>query len=224
MLFLHGCSIGITPNYYDGNTVSNNHTLSLGKFPICNFLNDAYKNWLAQNSLNVLGATITTDDMNVLNNIINGVVSTSIAIGSGNIAGAGLTVVGSVEGVISSLIQKNAHEMIPSTVRGQLNLGDLNNASGNNTFHFYKMTIKQEYAKIIDEFFSMYGYKINLVKIPSLFGRSNWNYLKTKNVNLVGNIPQKDLEELKEMFNRGVTIWHSANTFLDYSQNNTIIS
>lgn len=224
MLFLHGCSIGITPNYYDGNTVSNNHTLALGKFPICNFLNDAYKNWLAQNSLNVLGATITTDDMNVLNNIINGVVSTSIAVGSGNIAGAGLTIVGSVEGVISSLIQKNAHEMIPSTVRGQLNLGDLNNASGNNTFHFYKMTIKQEYAKIIDEFFSMYGYKINLVKIPSLFGRSNWNYLKTKNVNLIGDIPQKDLEELKEMFNRGVTIWHSANTFLDYSQNNTIIS
>ena len=172
----------------------------------------------------MLGATITTDDMNILNNIINGVVSTSIAIGSGNVAGAGLTVVGSVEGVISSLIQKNAHEMIPSTVRGQLNLGDLNNASGNNTFHFYKMTIKQEYARIIDEFFSMYGYKINLVKIPSLFGRSNWNYLKTKNVNLIGEIPEKDIEELKEMFNRGVTIWHNANTFLDYSQNNTIIS
>lgn len=95
---------------------------------------------------------------------------------------------------------------------------------GNNTFHFYKMSIKQEYAKIIDDYFSMYGYKVNEIKVPNLNTRTNWNYIKTQNINLVGNMPQKDADELKEIFNTGVTLWHNPSTFLDYSQSNTIVT
>ena len=44
--------------------------LQLGKFPICNFQNDMYTNWLTQNSINVLGQTITSDDMNIAGNVL----------------------------------------------------------------------------------------------------------------------------------------------------------
>ena len=95
---------------------------------------------------------------------------------------------------------------------------------GKNDFFFYGMSIKKQYAKIIDDYFSAYGYKINDVKIPNITGRTNWNYVKTINCNILGDIPQEDLQTLKDMFNSGITFWHNASTFLDYSQSNSIIS
>ena len=76
---------------------------------------------------------------------------------------------------------------------------------------------------LIDNFFTMYGYKVNNTKIPNITGRRNWNYVKTVDCNIEGYIPQEDLNEIKGMFNNGVTIWHNPATFLDYSQNNDII-
>lgn len=96
----------------------------------------------------------------------------------------------------------------------------LTHVRGRNGFSFYKMSIKQEYAKIIDDFFSMFGYKVNEVKIPNVTGRQNWNYVKTVDANILGDIPQEDMQKLKDIFNSGVTFWHNPNTFLDYSQSN----
>lgn len=96
----------------------------------------------------------------------------------------------------------------------------LTHVRGRNGFSFYKMSIKQEYAKIIDDFFSMFGYKVNEVKIPNVTGRQNWNYVKTIDANILGDIPQEDMQKLKDIFNSGVTFWHNPNTFLDYSQSN----
>lgn len=114
------------------------------------------------------------------------------------------------------------HSLTPNSARGNINGGDINTCSKKNGFFFYKMNIKQEYAKIIDDFFTMYGYKVNQVKIPNITGRPNWNYVKTLEANILGDIPQQDLQELKNILNSGVTFWHNSNTFLDYSQNNSI--
>ena len=85
------------------------------------------------------------------------------------------------------------------------------------------MSIKAEYARMIDDYFSAFGYKVNRNKVPNITGRSNWNYVETANCNIIGNIPQEDLDEIKQMFNSGVTIWHKTGYFMDYSQNNTIV-
>ena len=86
------------------------------------------------------------------------------------------------------------------------------------------MTIKQEYARIIDNFFSAYGYRVNSYKLPNLTGRTYWNYIKTIGCNITADIPQEDLQEIKDMFDNGITLWHDTSKFLDYSQNNTIVS
>lgn len=219
-----GCSINITPTNYNGNATSDNDAIQLGKFPICNYLNDMYTNWLTQNSINILGSTFTTDDINIANSALSGVASTATNLAVGNYMGAGMSVAGGLSGVTNSLIQKKQHNMIPATVNGQLNSADINVASGNNTFHFYKMSVRYEYAKIIDDFFSAFGYKINDVKLPNITGRTNWNFVKTVNCNITGDIPQEDVQTLKNMFDEGVTFWHNPSTFLDYSQTNSIVS
>ena len=85
---------------------------------------------------------------------------------------------------------------------------------------FLKYSIKQQFAERIDKFFDMYGYLTNTVKIPNLNNRPNWNYIKTIGANIIGDIPQMDLQTIKDIFNNGVTLWHNSTTFLDYSQNN----
>jgi hypothetical protein len=69
----------------------------------------------------------------------------------------------------------------------------------------------------------MFGYKVNRVKVPNITGRRNWNYVKTIGCYIDADIPQTDLEQIKEMFDRGITLWHNPATFVDYSQNNDII-
>jgi hypothetical protein len=85
------------------------------------------------------------------------------------------------------------------------------------------MSIKAEYARCADEFLSQFGYKCNRVKVPNITGRRNWNYVKTVGCYIEADIPQDDLQNIKNMFDRGITFWHNPATFADYSQNNDII-
>ena len=135
----------------------------------------------------------------------------------------GINYLGGSIGIKNTMAEIYKHSLSPFTAKGNTNGGDINTCSGRNGFSFYNMSIKQEYAKIIDNFFSTYGYKINDVKIPNITGRQNWNYVKTIDANILGDIPQEDLQTLKDILNSGVTFWHNPSTFLDYSQNNPII-
>jgi hypothetical protein len=59
--------------------------------------------------------------------------------------------------------------------------------------------------------------------MPNVIGRRNWNYVETIGCYIDGDVPQGDMQEIKDMFNKGVTFWHNPSTFADYSQNNDII-
>lgn len=85
---------------------------------------------------------------------------------------------------------------------------------------FTRYSIKRQFAERIDKFFDMYGYLTNTLKVPNLNNRPNWNYIKTIGCNIIGDIPQNDLQTIKSIFDNGITLWHNTSTFLDYSQNN----
>lgn len=215
-----GGSIKCVPVNYGNSSLNNEEEgIMAGKFPTLSWSQDLYTNWLTQNGVNlsvglskeVLGTTAGNADLSLGEKITT------------KMAGMGMNIVGGSVGIRNKLAEVYAHSLSPLTAKGNTNGGDINTCSHKNGFTFYKMSIKQEYAKVIDNFFSMYGYKVNEVKIPNITGRSNWNYVKTVDINLLGNIPQEDMQKLKDIFNKGVTLWHNASTFLDYSQSNGII-
>ena len=201
--------------YYDNNLNSEEEGLIAGKLPTLNWSDDEYTNWLTQNSVNialgVASAGIT---------IVGGL--GMMATGGGAVAGAGAVVNGAMS-IANELGAVYQHSLQPNSAKGNVNGGDINVCDHKNGFYFYKMTIKEEYARIIDNYFSMFGYKINRVKVPNITGRSNWNYVKTINCNFDGDIPQTDLNIIKQMFDNGVTLWHNPSTMYDYSQSNNII-
>lgn len=209
-----GASVKLVPSNYKNTQETNNEEegLMAGKFPTLSWSNDEYINWLTQNSVNI-GLGVTSNLMTIAGGL------GMIASGGGALAGASAVVSGGM-GIANTMGQIYEHSLTPNSARGNINGGDINTCSQKNGFFFYKMSIKQEYAKIIDDFFSMFGYKVNEVKIPNIMGRENWNYVKTIDANITANIPQEDLQEIKDIFNNGVTFWHNPRTFLDYAQSN----
>lgn len=203
-----GGSIKCLPKNYKGELYAEQEGIMCGKFPTCSWVNDTYTNWLTQNAVNI-GVGIASSGLNMI-----GAVATNNPMNYAN----------SVLGIVQSVGQIYEHSIIPNSAQGNTNGGDINVCSLKNSFYFLKKSIKKEYAKIIDDFFTMYGYKVNAVETININKRTYYDYIKTIGCNIVGNIPQKDLEEIRKMFDNGLTIWHNPSYFLDYSVNNTIVS
>lgn len=71
-----------------------------------------------------------------------------------------------------------------------------------------KKQITPEYQKKLSDFFHMFGYKKNEVKIPNLHTRQSFNYVQTQNASITGNLNNQDLLMIKQVFNIGITLWH----------------
>lgn len=217
-----GCSIRTIPISYKKLSDTNSslkcfdYGINSGKFPVCSWSNDAYTNWLTSNTVNIGFKTVGG---------IVGVVGGAalMATGAGATIGAGM-LAGGVGMITDTVKEIYNHSLIPDQASGNTNSGDVTYSTGKTNITAYKMTIRNEMAQVIDNFFSMFGYKVNRVKIPNITGRTNWNFVKTIDCNIHAFIPQKDCIEIKNMFNAGVTFWHNPSTFLDYSQTNNIVS
>lgn len=74
-----------------------------------------------------------------------------------------------------------------------------------------EMSITDEYKQKLGDYFAMFGYKQNkIIDINRSFLRSRYyyNYIRTVGVNIGGNIPDKYLNKIKNIFDNGVTLWH----------------
>jgi len=197
-------------NYEIGNGVGNDEefemALTLSNFPLGSYTYDAYKEWVATKGLQNAMA------------IAGGAISTIAGAATGNALMAG----GGIAAVSSALLQRNAASVQPPVSRGNINSADANFSQGLNDFILYPKSIRYEYAEIIDEFFDMFGYATNRLKVPNVTGRGCWNYVKTIDVNITGPVPVDDMQKLKAVFDNGVTFWHDGDKVADYSQDNTV--
>ena len=100
------------------------------------------------------------------------------------------------------------------------NMADNVNLQGGNAMFNYgyknmniKFIYKQitpEYINLLQDYFGKYGYKVHRVKVPNIHTRESWNYIQTVGANIVGNIPQMFIDALEQLFNQGITIWHTT--------------
>lgn len=208
-----GMSIRLVPQNYNGTVDNQSEGLNLAKFPICSWNSDVFTNWLTQNGVNVGLSAVGS-----VGTIAGGV--GLMMTGAGALAGAG-AIANGLMGVANTVGQVYQHSLQPNQLNGNSNSGDVSFASNETTFCIYGRSIRYEYAKIIDNYFSMYGYKVNSVKIPNINTRKNWNFVKTINCHIMGNIPQSNLLEIQNAFDNGITLWHNPSTIYDYSQDNS---
>ena len=238
-----GSTKAIPQNYLNiGSGNALDYSVTGAKFPVCSWASDSYTNWLTQNAVNMDMQWQTTmlhglaeSGTSALEGAVGGAMLGAMSGGVGAIPGAIIGALGAGAGTAASIpsslisvareqhLAKTQANMVPDQVHGNLNAGDFLWAKYKSPFTYIPMSIKAEYARCIDEFFSQFGYKCNRVKVPNITGRRNWNYVKTVGCYIEADIPQDDLQNIKNMFDRGITFWHNPATFADYSQNNDII-
>lgn len=226
----------LVPAGYKGYSGENpDEMLQITGFPMCSWSYDAYKAWVAQNAGSI-GAGILGSAMSWANIIAPlagniGSLAGGILAGNTNISGytgmhtSGITPTyeqpvmpsqGLIGGTMAALAQIYDHKRKPPQAQGNGNTS-LNYQAGLMTFYYYRKHIKEEYAKIIDGYFDMYGYKINEVGVPNRDARPCYTFIKTIGCAIDGDIPADDARAIQSIFDKGIRFWKPQATFGVYS-------
>lgn len=226
-----------TPQNYrrvDAGENALDYSINGPKYPVCSWKSDSYTNWLTQNSVNMgmqWGREILGAGVDIVGGAIRGGIAGAMAGGVGAIPGALLgagvgvaTGSASLIGVAKEQFQaKTKANMVADQVHGNTGAGDFLWAKYRSPFTFTPMSIKAEYARICDDFLDVFGYQVNRLKVPNTNHRQNWWYTKTINANIIGNVPNDEMNKIKGAYNNGLTFWKNPSNFLNYSVSNGII-
>lgn len=208
---LRPCSYkGVTPySSLGGYTTLNTESIQLNSFPMCSWNVDAYQAWVAQNSVPIALNTIA----NVGQMAIAGAFSTN------PIATVGAGAIGQVSSLMSQFYQASIAADIS---KGNTNNGNGNVANGKQQFYGGRCSVCKEYAKMIDDYFTMFGYAVRTLKIPNRNARPHWTYLKTIGATITGSVPADDMRKICGIYDKGVTFWANGSEVGRYDLDNTV--
>lgn len=120
-----------------------------------------------------------------------------------------------VEDIATSFVQ-------PETPKGNYTSAYLDAQNDQMGYSFYTMGIRAEMARVVDDYFTRFGYKVLRYKVPELRSRTSFNYVKTEDAYITGSIPNEALEQIANAFNSGITLWHTTDVG-NYSLDNSIV-
>ena len=208
------------PKNYKNETHNFDEGLTLSGFPTCAWNQDVYKLWLAQNQ-NQQNLALTTGALKIAGGA--GIATAGLVSGGavGGLAGAGM-VAGGIMDIQNILAQRRDKEIQPPQAKGEHSVS-VNVAMGNHTFMLKHQCITPEYARIIDEYFDLYGYAVRRVKTPSLHNRKNWTYVKTVGCHVHGRFCNDDKKKIERIFDNGITFWVNGDSIGNYSLENTTL-
>lgn len=132
----------------------------------------------------------------------------------------GFQIVNSLSGIANTLAQMRDISTKPPQQNGtQTAAADY--GMGYKNFMIERLSIRAEFARIIDDYFDMFGYATHRIKQPNITGRPHWNYVKTigNTVDALG-VPDPYLKVMNAAFNNGITIWHNPNEVGYYGLDN----
>lgn len=213
--------------YITSNENAYDYSITSAKYPICAWTTDAYTNWLTQNGVNMsmqwqkelLGSAVDIIGGGIRGALLGGPLGAAAGAGVGAI-GAGASLISVAKEQFQAKTQAN---MVADQSRGNANAGDIVWSKHKSQFTFIPMSIKAEYARCIDDYFDAFGYQVNRMKVPNTNHRQNWWYTKTMNANIVGNVPNEEMNKIKSAYNNGLTFWRNPSNFLNYSVSNGIV-
>lgn len=183
----------------NANSTSRTLTCTMAQLPQVATASSTYANWLAGHM-----ASITSGILANGLQIFGGTAAT--VSGAGASAGIG-GITSGVNGIIGTIGNLIDAEKMPASLNSSG--GSTGNAAINNRrFSLYQQVLNPDMYASIDQFFDMYGYKVNMNGTPDFYCRAYWQYFKIPIVNITGNVPAEYMNQIKSTFQNGVTLWN----------------
>ena len=190
-----------------GYTTVNTESLSLGNFPMCSWNVDTYEAWAAQNAVPIA--------------LSAGTRAFSLGYGQNNNSAGVTSGIGFITDTLSQMYTASIQADIS---KGSFNNGSANTAHHQNMFYAGRVSVNAQMAKVIDDYFTMFGYAAHEVKKPNRDARPHWNYVKTVSCNIHGSIPADDMQSICRIYDHGITFWKNGNEIGNYSLDNAPVN
>lgn len=221
------------PKNYGGVADNYDYAVQLGDYPQGSWTQDVYSNWLATQSVKWEYA----EEQRRISTLFD--TGTEAASGIANLLmgnlGGGME---SVNNMIDTYVgyeknealarnaiagEKEVMSIVPPSTKGTIGSDATINVFHKYGFKLFGKTITHQYAKSIDDYFSMFGYRVDEVKQPNIFGRQSWNYVQTIGAIVTGNAPLQAKNLMRNLLNKGIRFWHNEDVG-NFTLSNNIVS
>lgn len=207
--FLPPVSVVLKPRNYKGIMASGisyridtSESISLNGYPLCSWNVDTFRAWVAQNLIPMATKTATS-------------------IGSALVTQNPLILGVAVNELGNTISKTYSASIMADQSKGSINSGNPNYMNGVQSFYTMRAHISKNYAQMIDNFFSTYGYACNQIKVPNISARPHWNYIKTHDIKLNTYGPSEAINHIETIFNSGITFWKNASEVGNYNYDNS---
>lgn len=210
----------IAPKNYNGlfesqtGIINNDYQLALADYPVCSWNVDTYSAWSAQNSINMAS------------NLIGGTGASAIlnATQGGALAGVATAVTGGIGYLINQALQAHRAMRAADTVHGSTQTGNGAIAQKRQNIFIKRKSMQAQFAKIADDYFTMYGYSVNNICDVSNDDprdhRPHFTYIKTIGCDISGELPAEDMRQINKLYDGGIRFWKNPAEIGDYSVDN----
>lgn len=222
-------AIFLLPWNYNGAGLNYMEVMTMANFPECAFQSDTYRAWFAQNQNSIIAAqnavydSYQVSEQGIYTSMFGNLGSAVSQVMAGNLSAASSGVSSLVSAqqqlnaldvsagnqLRSQMAQRKDKRVLPPTIHSKIMNSNINAAYNMNKFDFYCMSIRSQYARMVDDYWTAYGYPIYRIQTPNIRSRQSWNYIKTSNCTLHGSVDLAQLAALRNIFNNGVTVWHT---------------
>lgn len=153
--------------------------------------------------------------------------STALKNASTSQASASLSALTAKQNATAQLVAKKQDiANLPNAAKGNASAADgLNVAAGTAVMSTLQVCIEDEYAKIIDDYFTVYGYAQNCLYSASdlnkRINRPHFTYTKTVGASIKGELNSNDMIAIQEIYNNGIETWDTLENVGNYELDNT---
>lgn len=202
-------------------------------YPTCAYNTDIYKAYMAQNASSIF-VQDTHNNFNAAMSMVktSAALATNVALMSNPIT-AGIGLVGTAAAaqgtaneaanVASVNAKHDDMDRLPPQTNGTPSVSLAYMSTAGVKVYVTYHTVTRQYAKIIDDYWTVYGYPYHSVQVPNITSRSQWNYIRCGNSCITGPVPADALRLINDIFNRGVTFWHNPENVGRYELSNDIV-
>lgn len=124
-----------------------------------------------------------------------------------------------VFGGLQEIRMINAHESQAARLPDQITAFSddaMERLNFNNSIKISLYMMDRNHILRANNYWKLYGYPVNSLATPNLKS-GKFNFIKTVGANISGgNIPQDDMRNLTELFDRGVTLWNDIGSFKNF--------